>query len=323
MLPSPPGDRGRKYLDVGAAERSGESRDVVADLLMHGGVADDAALGMLSRAASNCGLISASRCIGAAASDNATGSTAFSEMKLTSMTTMSGRAGKPLALERADIGLFHGNDFGMIAQGGMQLPVPDVDREYHAGAVGEQDFREAAGRGADVEADVILDIDRILLQRARELDAAARDEGMRRLRLQHRVGGDRLGSLQHLFVVGRNEAGLDRGARASPAFEQPALDQQQIDALREDGMGAQSKDQEAEVSRAAAMATQASNAVESCQISAGFSSRQHQRRAVEIERVDHHQIVVMAEIFNGRAHRYRSRRPSRAVTFVNRRTRSA
>jgi len=35
------------------------------------------------RGASNCGFINARRCIGAAASDSATGSTAFSEMKLT------------------------------------------------------------------------------------------------------------------------------------------------------------------------------------------------------------------------------------------------
>ena len=48
------------------------------------------------RSASNCGLISAKRCIGAAASDSATGSTALNEMKLTSMTTISGRAGSRL-----------------------------------------------------------------------------------------------------------------------------------------------------------------------------------------------------------------------------------
>ena len=35
--------------------------------------------------------------------------------------------------------------------------MPDVDGENHAGAVGEQHFREAAGRGADIETDVILD----------------------------------------------------------------------------------------------------------------------------------------------------------------------
>jgi len=68
----------------------------------------------------------------------------------------------------------------MIAQRGMQLPAPDIDGEHHAGAVGEQDFGESAGRGADVETDVILDGKRILLQRACELDAAARHKRVRR-----------------------------------------------------------------------------------------------------------------------------------------------
>src|SRR5215216_6973352 len=40
------GDRGRKHLNVGAAERSRECRDIVADLLMHHRVADDAVLGV-------------------------------------------------------------------------------------------------------------------------------------------------------------------------------------------------------------------------------------------------------------------------------------
>ena len=80
---------------------------------MHHRVADDAALGIALRRASNCGLISASRCIGAAASDSATGSTAFSEMKLTSITTTSGRAGRRLPSKLRDIGFFHRHDFGM------------------------------------------------------------------------------------------------------------------------------------------------------------------------------------------------------------------
>ena len=83
----------------------------------------------------------------------------------------------------------------MAAQRGMQLLAPDVDREHQAGAVGEQHLGEAAGRGADVETDMILDVDRIVLQRARQLDAAARDKGMRGLRLQHGVGGNGLGRL--------------------------------------------------------------------------------------------------------------------------------
>ena len=41
-------DRRRKHLDAGASERSRERRDIVADLLMHHRIADDAALGMLA-----------------------------------------------------------------------------------------------------------------------------------------------------------------------------------------------------------------------------------------------------------------------------------
>ena len=49
-----------------------------------------------ARGASNCGLISASRLIGAAASGKATGRISFSEMKLASITTTSGRCGSRL-----------------------------------------------------------------------------------------------------------------------------------------------------------------------------------------------------------------------------------
>ena len=113
----------------------------------------------------------------------------------------------------------------------MQLLAPDIDGEYQAGAVGEQHFGETAGRCADIEADVILDVDRILLQRARQLDAAARDKGMRGLRLQHGVSGNALGGFHDRLVVGGDEAGLDRGLGPRPAFEQAALDQQQVRAF--------------------------------------------------------------------------------------------
>ena len=54
----------------------------------------------------------------------------------------------------------------MVPQRGVELSVPDIDREHDGGAVGEQDFGEPAGRCADVETDVALDVDRKLLQRA-------------------------------------------------------------------------------------------------------------------------------------------------------------
>ncbi len=80
-----------------------------------------------------------------------------------------------------------------------------------------------------------LDVDRVLLERASELYAAARDIGMRGLCLQHGVIRDDLGRFCDLLVIGDDEPGLDRGARPRPALEQAALDQQEIDAFAGSG----------------------------------------------------------------------------------------
>src|SRR5256885_10734654 len=86
--------------------------------------------------------------------------------------------GQALALEFANVGVFHRYDVWVVLQRGMQLAVADVDGKYQTGAVRQQNFGEAAGGGADVETDMAFDVDRILFQRAGELDAAARDIGM-------------------------------------------------------------------------------------------------------------------------------------------------
>lgn len=72
----------------------------------------------------------------------------------------------------------------------MQLCGSDIDGEDEARAVREQHFGEAAGRCADIDADVILDIERVLLQRRRELDATARHPRMRWLGPNLCVGGN-------------------------------------------------------------------------------------------------------------------------------------
>src|SRR5438105_2218534 len=113
----------------------------------------------------------------------------------------------------------------------MQLLATDIDGEYQTGTVRQQYLGETAGRCADVETDMTLDFDRILLQRTRQFDPAARDKGMRRLRLQHRIDGNGLGWLQNRLVTGHNQAGLDRRLRPCPALEQAAFDQQQVRAL--------------------------------------------------------------------------------------------
>ena len=192
----------------------------------------------------------------------------------------------------------------MAVQRGMQLAAADIDREHQAGAVRQQHLGEAAGRGADVEADMILDVDRVVLQRARELDAAARHKGMRGLRLQHGVGGDGLRRFCDRLVVGDDEAGLDRRARPRPALEQAALDQQDVGALAGRRVMVAAAWPSVSPMRAAMARdpprrrTQVSNAVRSCQMSAGACARRHQRAAVQIERVDHHQIVGQAEILH-------------------------
>ena len=68
------------------------------------------------------------------------------------------------------------------------------------------------------------DFDRLFADRIREADEFY-------ARLQHGVDGNGLGGLQHRLAVGDDEASLDRSLGAGPAFEQSALDQQQVRAL--------------------------------------------------------------------------------------------
>ena len=76
-----------------------------------------------------------------------------------------------------------------------------------------------------------LRVEAEMVERRRELHAAARDVRMRRARAQARVDRDLLGGLAHRRVVGADQAGFDRGLRLGAAFEQAALDQQAIGAL--------------------------------------------------------------------------------------------
>ena len=56
-------------------------------------------------------------------------------------------------IEAADVGILERHDLGAAAQARMQLAAPDIDRVDPPGAAREQDLGEAAGRGADIEAD--------------------------------------------------------------------------------------------------------------------------------------------------------------------------
>ena len=82
-----------------------------------------------------------------------------------------------------------------------------------------------------------LDVDRVALQRAGKLDAAARHVGVRGLGLQHGVGRNGLGRFCDLPVVGRHETRRDGGLRTRAALEQATLDQQDIGAFAGRGHG--------------------------------------------------------------------------------------
>ena len=69
-----------------------------------------------------------------------------------------------------------------------------------------------------------------MIERGRELHAAARHLRVRGLGAQDRVGGDLLRRLGDQNVVGRHPAGGDGGLRLGAALEQAALDEQAIDA---------------------------------------------------------------------------------------------
>ena len=112
----------------------------------------------------------------------------------------------------------------------MQLVVPDVDRVHAPGAACEQHLGKAAGRSTDIETDASRDIYSRLLKCSREFDAAARDPGMRRCRLQRRIDRDLGRWLGDDDGVGRNQSGCDRGLRLRAAREQAALHEQLIGA---------------------------------------------------------------------------------------------
>ena len=117
------------------------------------------------------------------------------------------------------------------AQAFMQLPAPDIDCIDTLGAALQQHLREAAGGGADIEADAALRIEAEMIERRGELHAAARHIRMRRRRAQFRIDRDFFRGLAHRRRVGGDQPGRDRGLRLGAALEQAALDQQAIDAI--------------------------------------------------------------------------------------------
>src|SRR5262249_60396840 len=84
------------------------------------------------------------------------------------------RLGDVGTCEVARIHSFENDDPRILAQFPGELPMTDIDGIDAPGTAGQQYVGEAAGRGADVERDALLGLDRKMIERVGELDAAAR-----------------------------------------------------------------------------------------------------------------------------------------------------
>src|SRR5215468_12217358 len=106
----------------------------------------------------------------------------------------------------------------------------DVDRVDAPRAAREQHLGEAAGRGADIEADAAARIEFEMIERGRELHAAARHPRVSRHGVQRCIDRDLVRRPADQDVIGGDEAGRNRSLRLGTAREQAALDQQAIGA---------------------------------------------------------------------------------------------
>ena len=132
----------------------------------------------------------------------------------------------------ADVGFLQRNDLA-AARAGFRAIARARHRPHRRSLAprSQQHLGEAAGGGADIEADAAARIEAEMIERGGELHPAARDVRMRRRRAQRGIDRDLLRRLAHRRVVGGDQPGRDRGLRLGAAVEQAALDQQAIGAL--------------------------------------------------------------------------------------------
>ena len=112
------------------------------------------------------------------------------------------------------------------AKSPIELAVSDIDRDDGGGAALEQHVGESARRGADVQRAAAGGKDAEGVERGRELDAAAGDVWMIRLReLDARVGGDRRAGLRFDLTVDRDLPGENQRPRALAGRDEAAGDE--------------------------------------------------------------------------------------------------
>src|SRR5437868_3231589 len=88
------------------------------------------------------------------------------------------RLGDERRVHGAGVLALEDDDARILADRPRELAVADIDGVDPRGAAAEQDVREAAGRGADVERDGAGGIDREVVQALDQLEGAARDVGV-------------------------------------------------------------------------------------------------------------------------------------------------
>ena len=112
----------------------------------------------------------------------------------------------------------------------MKLAVADVDGVHALGPACEEEVGEATGRSPDVKADAAAGVETEVVERRRQLHAAARHIRVRRLGTQDDIRGDLVRSLHDGDLICHHAAGGDGGLRLGAAFEQAAFNEQAVDA---------------------------------------------------------------------------------------------
>src|SRR5580658_9117352 len=221
------GDPGRRATAAAPAECSQESANVIADRGVDGAVAHDA---FLDVAAAGLELrLDQRNQRRPSFEDFADGR--HDELERDEAYVHRGEIrlfGKTRRIKRADVSFLHRDDLAAAAQARMHLIAADVDRVDALCAAQYQDFAEAAGRGADVEADAPRHVEMKMIEGGCKLDAAARHIRMLGLGRDDRGGRNCLRRLAHRHAVGGHQARGNRSLGAGAAFEQAARDQQSI-----------------------------------------------------------------------------------------------
>src|SRR5262249_5689783 len=136
--------------------------------------------------------------------------------------------------DRARVHALEHGDARIVADLRVKLAVADVERDHPRRTALEQHVREPACRRADVEAVEAGDDDAESVEGIGQLVPRTGDVRRRRLDLELRVVRDLLARLR----VPRHPAGHDERLRLRAGLGEPALDEQDVEALLHAGTGA-------------------------------------------------------------------------------------